>query len=581
MSESTLERAQLERLLEVGRTLVTELDLDTLLRRVVQEARDLTEARYAALGVLDSENSELERFIYVGIDEDARRRIGPLPRGHGVLGELIEDPAPLRLEEVGTHPRSYGFPAGHPEMKTFLGVPIKLRGQAWGNLYLTEKSGGRDFDERDEELAIVLAEWAAVAVGNARLHSDLERRQHELKRAVRTHETSAALARASASGMKQAPLARMIAKRGRDLVGARQTLVLLPRGGRLVVEAAGGEGIAGLESAEVDEDDPFIFEALRLRLPRSYAVGEGLELKSSGLGAGSSAALVAPLELRDGERGLLLAFDPIARSRFDRYDERRFESFAASATITLSTARAAEEEKLRLSMEASERERLRWAHELHDETLQDLAALQMLIDRLARNGTDADPHVPDLRQAGDHIARGIRNLRGLITELRPATLDDLGLAAAIEALVDHINQIAEFTVVAEVDIGDSEERLAPELELTAYRLVQEALNNVIKHARAEHVAIRIFDLDGVLTVRVSDDGVGFDPKNSEGGFGLVGMRERVSLAGGGFSIHSSPDGGTVVESDLPSHHRKDDAQQPGQLDPAPPESSLPRSTRLR
>jgi GAF domain-containing protein len=168
-----LTERELKRLLEVGRALVTKLDVESVLRQVLDTGRELTEARYAALGILDERGRELERFLYIGIDEGTRRLIGPLPRGRGVLGELIRDPRPLRLADVTDHPRSYGFPPGHPPMTSFLGVPIAIRGEAFGNLYLTDKAGGEQFTEADEELAVVLAEWAAIAIDNARLYARL------------------------------------------------------------------------------------------------------------------------------------------------------------------------------------------------------------------------------------------------------------------------------------------------------------------------------------------------------------------------------------------------------------------------
>jgi len=179
---STLEPVTLGRLLDVGRSLVSELDLEVVLGRVLEAARDLTGASYAALGILDEGREELERFLTVGIDADRRAVIGDLPRGHGVLGELIRHPHPLRLARVSDHPRSYGFPQGHPPMTTFLGVPILIRGEAYGNLYLTDKRSG-EFDERDEEATVVLAEWAAIAIENARLYERTESRREELQRA--------------------------------------------------------------------------------------------------------------------------------------------------------------------------------------------------------------------------------------------------------------------------------------------------------------------------------------------------------------------------------------------------------------
>jgi GAF domain-containing protein len=159
---------RIRRLLDVGRALVAELDPETVLDRILEEAREITGARYAALGVMNEERSELERFLTVGVDGATHRAIGELPHGRGVLGVLIEDPRPLRLPDVARHPQSYGFPPGHPPMHGFLGVPIVIRGEAWGNLYLTEKHDGGEFTEADEEAAVILADWAGTAIENAR-----------------------------------------------------------------------------------------------------------------------------------------------------------------------------------------------------------------------------------------------------------------------------------------------------------------------------------------------------------------------------------------------------------------------------
>ena len=179
---SSAEELWIRRLLDAGRALTTELDLAALLDRVLETARETTGARYAALGILNEGRSELEQFLTSGVDEATHRAIGDLPRGRGVLGALIQHPQPLRLEDVGQHPSSYGFPAGHPSMHSFLGVPILIRGQAWGNLYLTEKQDG-PFDERDEEAAVILADWAAIGIDNARTYETSERRREEAEKA--------------------------------------------------------------------------------------------------------------------------------------------------------------------------------------------------------------------------------------------------------------------------------------------------------------------------------------------------------------------------------------------------------------
>src|SRR5947209_1169924 len=188
-----LDQDRLRRLIEVGRSLLSELEPEAILDQVLECARDITGARYAALGILDSSRRELEGFITSGIDPETHRAIGDLPRGRGVLGVLIDDPRPLRLSDVGQHPMSYGFPTGHPPMRSFLGMPILIRGQAWGNLYLTEKAGG-DFDPADEQAAMILAGWAGVAIENARLYRKAEDRRETLERATRALEAAEAVA---------------------------------------------------------------------------------------------------------------------------------------------------------------------------------------------------------------------------------------------------------------------------------------------------------------------------------------------------------------------------------------------------
>src|ERR1700686_3544560 len=194
------EELWIRHLLDVGRALTKELDQRIVLDRVLQTAREITGARYAAIGILNEQRSELEQFLTLGVDDETHRAIGELPRGRGVLGTMIDHPQPLRLAEVGQHPSSYGFPAGHPVMRSFLGVPIVIRGEVWGNLYLTEKQGG-EFSEQDEEAAVILAGWAAIAIDNARLYEISERRRAEAERAFRGLEATSDVAVAIGGGI--------------------------------------------------------------------------------------------------------------------------------------------------------------------------------------------------------------------------------------------------------------------------------------------------------------------------------------------------------------------------------------------
>ena len=233
--------------LDLARDVLAELDLDVVLERVVESAQELTDARYAALGVLDKSRSELSRFITRGIDDATHTAIGALPRGRGVLGALIENPVPLRLADVGRHPRSYGFPPGHPPMRTFLGAPIIVRGLPYGNLYLTEKAGGAQFSAEDEEALTVLAELAGVAIDHARRYTGASERRDELERTVATLDATTQIALAVGGETDLEVILELVAKRGRALVGARVLLIELRHQQELVVAAGAGELPAGAD----------------------------------------------------------------------------------------------------------------------------------------------------------------------------------------------------------------------------------------------------------------------------------------------------------------------------------------------
>ena len=207
---------------------------------MLDAACELTGARYAAIGILTADRRSLERFVTRGIDAETQREIGDLPRGRGVLGVLIDDPRPLRLADVGKHPKSYGFPIGHPPMRSFLGVPLLIRGEAWGNLYLTEKSDG-EFDESDEEAILALAGWAATAIENARLYRSERERRDALERAVRGLEATTEIARAIGGETRLERVLELIVKRGRALVEARGMVILLTDGDELVITAVAGQ----------------------------------------------------------------------------------------------------------------------------------------------------------------------------------------------------------------------------------------------------------------------------------------------------------------------------------------------------
>ena len=290
-----------------------------------------------------------------------------------MLGELIRNPRPLRLPDVGAHPRSYGFPPSHPEMRSFLGTPVLVRGEAWGNLYLTEKQGGAEFDETDEQLVVVLAAWAGVAIENARLYEGLDARAGELEKALRGLEASSDVSRTVSGGIELDGLLELIAKRGRGVVGAQRSMLLLSDGSELEVVAAAGERARGPD---------------RAARPRCGHLAQ----RPPGRGAGSARAADAGLVARAPRPPAWPAGRHRGRATASSTPTTRTSSssFAASAATTIVTVQAVEAEKLQLSIEASERERRRWARELHDETLQELGALRVLLEAAGRHGGIAD-----------------------------------------------------------------------------------------------------------------------------------------------------------------------------------------------
>ena len=547
---------KLRRLLDVGRALVGELDPEAVLHRILAEARELTGARYAALGVLDESRSELERFLTVGIDPATHHAIGDLPRGRGVLGVLIDDPRALRLADVGEHPRSYGFPPTHPPMHSFLGVPILIRGDAWGNLYLAEKEGGGEFTEEDEEAAVVLSQWAATAIGNARLYEDSERRRDQLERAVRSLEAARDIADAITGASDLDRILELIVKRGRALVDARTVLIMLREGDELVVAASAGHArgarghripMAGSTSGEVLQ---------RGRPERLVDVGSRLRVAPEQLGVRDAhTALIVPVLHRGSGLGVLAAFDHGADADpFTEEDEQLLRTFAASAANAVALSRSVEADRLRSTIAAADAERKRWARELHDQTLQSLGGLRVSLASILGRG-DGAAKDERIRQAIEDIEVEIANLRGIISDLRPSLLDDLGLAPAIEAMVDRLDEDG-LEITSEVALGEAgsgRAELDPELETTVYRIVQEALTNVAKHARAETARVAIALSEGQVLIEVEDDGSGFDADAPTSGFGLAGMRERAYLAGGTLEIGPAQPG-TRVRVRLPARY---------------------------
>jgi signal transduction histidine kinase len=535
---------RLRTLVDAGIALSSELSLDALLQRTVETAAQLTEARYAALGVVDRAGRKLERFFTTGIDAETYAAIGELPRGRGILGVLIRDAHPLRLRDIAADPRSVGFPANHPPMLTFLGVPIVLRGIAFGNLYLTEKAHGAEFTSEDEELTQLLAAQAAVAIENARLYASSN---HWLRQLETLNEIGAALA----SEVELEPLLGLVARRMQELVEARIVLIALPdaEGSLRVVGAAGRDDAMGRELALSTTKTGRVLE--RGHTERVDTVVDDPEVDQQiARELGVTTAIYLPLSVRGRPLGVVVVHDKLATDpRFDDADVLLAESLVARAAIAVDLSERVTRDSLRRVVQAQELERARLARELHDETGQALASILLGLRQLedAVETDEARAAAADLR---DLVVATLQDVRRLAVELRPSALDDFGLVPAVERLAATVSESGPAVDVA-AELGGT--RLAADAETVLYRIVQESLTNVVKHASADHVSITLVRKGPAAVVVVEDDGTGFDPAGlRDGALGIAGMRERVALVGGRLTIESSPSRGTTLVAEVPA-----------------------------
>ena len=544
---ATAPESRLRSLLDATVGLTAELSLDTLLERIVEVAAELTGARYGALGVIDESGKALERFVTTGIDQSTFDTIGDLPRGRGILGVLIRDAQPLRLTDLGSDARSVGFPPNHPPMRTFLGVPILLRGVSYGNLYLTEKDEG-EFTAEDEEIVTLLAGQAAVAIENARLYESATRWSRQL-------ETLHEVVRSMVEETELDRLLDLVCRSLRELIGARLAIVLLPvNADELRVAAAdsadevtrdivgdrvlrrdskSGRVLTRRTSARVDNviDDPEVDQEEARRM-------------------GVRTGLYVPLIARGRAIGVINLHDKLGReARFTDADLRLAEIFAARAAVAVDLSERVERDTVRRVIEAQELERTRLARELHDETGQALTAIMLGLKtiRAAADDAAAERAEHDLREL---VVAALQDVRSLAVELRPSSLDDFGLLPALERLAETLQERSGIEIG--VDSALPDRRLPPDVETVLYRFVQEALTNVVKHSGARTASIALFTRDGGVRAVVEDDGGGFAPAAVRpDALGLVGMRERLSLLGGTLAIETAPGEGTSMVAFVP------------------------------
>jgi len=538
------ETDRLRALVETGIAITSELSLDALLKRIVEAAARVTGARYAALGVIDQTGTALERFVTHGIDPETHAAIGDLPQGRGILGVLIRDARPLRLHDIAEHPRSVGFPPHHPPMRGFLGVPILLRGVAYGNLYLTEKDAG-EFNEEDEEVVTLLAAQAAVAVENARLYQSATEWSRQLES---LNEIGAALV----SELELPRLLDLVARRLQELIGARLVTIALPVGAELRIEAAHGEGAEAFVGTTFPRHDSKTGRVLeRGRSERVDSLLEDPEVhQDAARSFGARTGLYVPLVVRDRAIGVLVAHDKLsADQRFDSADLRLAEQFAVRAAVAVDLSRRVARDALRRVVGGQELERRRLARELHDETGQALTSILLGLRAVEEAGgrDNVRRAVSELREL---VVATLQDVRRLAVQLRPKALDDFGLVPALERLAQTFSETSGLSVDLEAQLGD--ERLPAEVETTLYRIVQEALTNVVKHAEATRVSILLVRRGGSTTAVIEDDGRGFDPATAPADrLGLEGMRERVELHDGRLTVEAAPGSGTTLVVEVP------------------------------
>ena len=452
-------------------------------------------------------------------------------------------------------------------------MPITVRGEVWGNLYLTEKAIG-EFTQEDEDTAVVLADWAAIAINNARLYRDVRQRRDELQRANRGLETTTEITRALGGVTDLDRVLELVAKRSRALIEARVVELALLEGDELVFAAGAGEGVHELHGQRLPVDGSVA--GIAFRSGRSQRLTELPEGSFARRTLGARTALVTPMIFHNRAIGILSAFDRVGGDgAFSEEDERLLQAFAASAATAVATAQTATNDALRRSMQASEQERRRWARELHDETLQELAGLKVLLSG-ARRSDEPGRLDTAVDQAVDMIATGIANLRALISDLRPAALDELGAGPAIEALVERVRAQTGLDIALELDLAYEQGRATQPARARARdddlpaRAGGPHEHRQARRGRAT-CTLRIADPEadpGHVLVEICDDGVGFDPEQPADGFGLVGMRERIALVNGELAITSAPGEGTRLVARIPVHRGREDAAAPSEPGPA-------------
>jgi signal transduction histidine kinase len=527
---------RLRGLLRANRAIVGDLALPVVLQRIVEAARELAHARYAALGVIAPEGGGLEEFIHVGVDEQTVASIGHLPEGKGLLGALIEDPRPIRLANIADDRRSVGFPAHHPSMTSFLGVPIKVRNEVYGNLYLTERQGS-EFTAEDEELVAALAATAATAIENARLFAESRRRQEWL-------QASTEVTRQLLSIDRRNPLG-LIAERVRQLAEADVVTVVLPgRDGTLAVDVA--VGAAAEQLAGVSYPSEGTLSGLAITSGRPVMIGDAQQEDTYTVHLAEvlpiGPVMAIPFVGSRGSRGALVAGRLHGRRHFNDVELDMAMTFANHAAVALELADArADQQRIAL---LEDRDRI--ARDLHDHVIQRLFASGLTVQSVASSLRN-DPRSSRLGQVIDDLDEMIRQIRTSIFELRGplAPTKDTVRTQILDVVNDLVDALGFSPAVRFAGPVDTiiEDDLADDL----LAIVREALTNVARHAHANRAAVEVKATTDQLTVEIIDDGIGIGAVQRRSG--LANMRERTECHRGELVINS--DNGTHLRCTIP------------------------------
>jgi signal transduction histidine kinase len=513
-----------------------------VLQKIVALACQVSRARYGALGVV-GRSGLIEEFVTHGITPRQRERIGALPVGKGILGVLISDAKPLRLTRIQDDPRSVGFPAHHPPMTSFLGVPVTVRDTVYGNLYLTEKQGADAFTEADEQAVGVLASQAGVAIENARLNEETAARQQRL-------EAVNEVTQAILGGHESRDVLRLIARRARELAGADLATVAVPDGDGhgLILAVVEGTEAERLQGTRFTAEGTISGEVMASRRPLILEdVASDPRVTQPVVSMGNvGPAMFLPLAIPDRVFGTLAVANLTGGPTFTAEDLSFTEVFAAQAAVALDYARIREDLKRLAVLE--DRERI--AKELHDGVVQSLFAVGMSLQAAeAVAGQDA-ALTPRLTAAVEDIDRVIRDLRNYIFGLRPGGAADRGLERSLRDLVEEFRRGSEIAMRLQIDPGVAS-LLAPHGG-DVLQVAREAVANAARHAEPHTMSLvlRRDAEDGVL--EIEDDGKGFDPSDAPGtGHGLANLRDRATAIGGSLEVTSRSGEGTTVRLRVP------------------------------